>query len=72
MYQRYSSIPINALGTNDDNLQLRLGSLCINTVENSALSTDKLNSDGAPNEPMPFDFDHKPRILNEKVDIGAY
>jgi len=66
--------PDNVIGTDDDNLRLKPGSPCINAGDNAALPTDKLDldSDGDPNEPIPFDFEGKPRILNGTVDIGAY
>ena len=66
--------PDDLIGTEDDNLRLKPGSPCINAGDNAALPTDKLDldSDGDPNEPIPFDFEGKPRILNGTVDIGAY
>ncbi|GAF87033.1 unnamed protein product, partial [marine sediment metagenome] len=66
--------PDNTIGTEDDNLRLKPGSPCINAGDNAALPTDKLDfdSDVDPNEPIPFDIDGKPRILNGIVDIGAY
>ena len=64
----------NVIGTEDDNLRLKPGSPCINAGDNAALPTDKLDldSDVDPNEPIPFDIEGKPRILNGIVDIGAY
>jgi len=66
--------PDNKIGTEDDNLRLGPRSLCINVGDNSALPADTsdLDSDGDPNEPIPFDLDGKPRLLNGTVDIGAY
>jgi len=64
----------NEIGTEDDNLRLRPGSPCINAGDNAAVPSDTLDldGDGDPNEPLPFDFESKPRILNGTVDIGAY
>jgi len=66
--------PDNEIGTEDDNLRLKLGSPCINTGDNSAIPVDEfdLDSDGDPNEPIPFDIDGNPRIRNGTVDIGAF
>jgi len=66
--------PDDLIGTDDDNLRLKPGSPCINAGDNAALPTNKLDldSDGDPNEPIPFDFEGKPRILNGTVDIGAF
>lgn len=62
------------IDTYDDNLRLKPGSPCINAGDNAVLPLDKLDldSDGDPNEPIPFDIEGKPRILNGRVDIGAY
>ncbi len=61
-------------GTLDDNFRLDLASPCRNAGNNSALPADTadLDKDGDVNEPIPFDIEGKPRILNETADIGAY
>ena len=66
--------PDNIAGTEDDNLQLKSNSHCINRGDNTVLPPDTydLNGNGDPNEPIPFDLEGKPRILNRRVDIGAY
>jgi len=55
-------------------LSLITGSPCINAGDNAAVPADTLDLDGEvnPNEPIPFDIEGKPRILNGIVDIGAY
>ena len=66
--------PDNEVGTEDDNLCLRSTSPCINAGDNNAVGADTsdLDADGDANEPMPFDIEGRPRILNGRVDIGAY
>ena len=66
--------PDNRIGTEDDRFRLKPGSPCINTGDNSAIPTDTcdLDDDGDPNEPIPFDLESGPRILNGTVDLGAY
>jgi len=66
--------PDGKAGTLDDNLRLGLASPCRNAGDNSALGPDTadLDKDGDVNEPIPFDIDGKPRILNGVVDIGAH
>ena len=66
--------PDDKIGTLDDNLRLSLGSPCRDVGDNSALPADTadLDKDGDPNEPIPFDIEGKPRILNRVVDLGAY
>jgi WD40 repeat protein/serine/threonine protein kinase len=61
-------------GTLDDNFRLGLASPCRNAGDNSALPADAadLDKDGDVNEPIPFDIEGKPRILNGVVDLGAY
>ncbi len=48
-------------GTLDDNLRLSVGSLCIDTGSNSAVP-----------ESVTTDLAGQPRIVNAKVDMGAY
>lgn len=66
--------PDGVVGTPDDNLRLAHGSPCINSGHNAVIPADTtdLDSDGDVNEPIPFDLDSQPRILNGTVDIGAY
>ena len=66
--------PDGKAGTLDDNLRLDLTSPCRNAGDNSALGPDTadLDKDGDVNEPIPFDIEGKPRILNGVVDLGAY
>jgi hypothetical protein len=47
---------------------------CINTGNNAALPPDTtdLDGDGDTTEPIPFDLDGNPRIVNTAVDMGAY
>lgn len=66
--------PDNEIGTEDDNLCLSPNSPCLNAGDNSAIPADTTDLDGDDdtNEPIPFDIEGKPRILNGTVDIGAY
>ena len=66
--------PDNRIGTEDDNLRLKPGSPCINVGDNASIPADTydLDDDGDPNEPIPFDLESRPRILNGTVDLGAY
>ena len=66
--------PDNVIGTDDDNLRLRPGSPCINAGNNVAVPADTLDIDDDvdTDEPIPFDIEGKPRILNGTVDLGAY
>jgi hypothetical protein len=66
--------PDDIVGTEDDDLRLNPGSPCIDAGNNDALGADAfdLDYDSDANEPLPFDFEGKPRILNGTVDIGAY
>ncbi len=49
----------NTPGTEDDNLRLQAGSLCIDVGDNSAVTAAT-------------DLDGNPRIVNDTVDMGAY
>ncbi len=51
----------NILGTEDDDLRLSPGSLCIDAGDNSSIQ-----------QSIVTDLDENPRIVNETVDIGAY
>jgi len=64
----------NSIGTTDDNLRLRDSSPCIDAGKNAALSKDTadLDNDGDKNEQIPFDIDGNQRIVNDRVDMGAY
>ena len=64
----------DAVGTADDNLRLLAGSLCINAGDNTAVPSDAddLDGDGNTTEPIPWDLDKNPRIINDEVDLGAY
>jgi hypothetical protein len=55
-------------------LRLKPGSPCINAGDNAAVPADTLDldNDGDTDEPIPFDIEGKPRILNGTVDLGAY
>jgi hypothetical protein len=72
--------PDNIVGTEDDNLRLSAGSACIDVGSNAALPTDvsDLDGDGNTVEPIPFDLDGYPRIIDgdcndsNVVDMGAY
>jgi hypothetical protein len=64
----------NIIGTEDDNLRLSSGSICIDRGNNLAIPLDifDIDNDGDPNEPLPFDIEGKSRIVGGKVDLGAY
>jgi len=66
--------PDGVAGTEDDDLRLAPGSSCIDTGSNAALPADAsdLDNDGDIAEPVHFDIEGKPRILNGTVDIGAH
>ena len=66
--------PDRKAGTLDNNLRLAPASPCRNAGDNSALPADTadLDKDGDLDEPLPFDIEGKPRILNGAVDLGAY
>jgi len=51
----------NVVGTEDDNLRLSLGSPCIDTGDNTAIPPSVLT-----------DLDGNPRIVGDRVDMGAY
>jgi len=67
-------------GTEDDNLRLSPDSPCIDAGDNSSVPADTadLDGDGNTTEPIPFDLDGHPRIIDGDcndsniVDIGAY
>jgi len=61
-------------GTQDDNLRLFRWSRCINAGNNSSVTPDTadLDGDGNTEEPIPFDLDRDPRIVDTRVDMGAY
>ncbi len=63
-------------GVDDDygDLHLLAASPCINMGDNSALPADAadLDGDGDIAEPIPFDLDGNPRILETTVDAGAF
>jgi parallel beta-helix repeat protein len=64
----------NEVGTEDDNLRLLRGSPCLEVGDNNAIPLDAtdLDGDGDVNEPLPFDLDGNPRIVNSSIDMGAY
>ena len=67
-------------GTEDDNLRLSAGSACIDAGDNGAVPADTtdLDGDGDTSEPIPWDLDGNPRIVDAGVDgipivdMGAY
>ncbi len=67
-------------GTEDDNLRLLPGSPCIDAGSNGTVPPDTLDldNDGDTDEPIPFDLDGNPRIVDGDadgetiVDMGAY
>jgi predicted outer membrane repeat protein len=61
-------------GTEDDDLRLSPDSPCVDAGFNDALPPDTpdLDGDGDTDEPIPFDLDALPRIVNWTVDMGAY
>ncbi|MEJ2303387.1 MAG: Ig-like domain-containing protein [Anaerolineales bacterium] len=64
------------VGGNDDYGDLRLGtaSLAINAGDTSLLPPDTtdLDADGNTTEPLPYDLNNNPRVLDAVVDMGAY
>jgi len=69
--------PDGVFGTDDDDLgdlRLQPGSPCINRGDNALLPPDMLDldGDGDLDEPIPFDLDGNPRILDGVVDMGAF
>ena len=63
-----------------DNYRLLPDSLCIDAADNTAVPPDTMDLDGDANttEPIPFDLDGRPRLVDgdcndtDIVDIGAY
>ena len=64
----------NVAGTADDNLRLSGGSPASDAGSNGLLPADTadLDGDGDTTEPLPYDLDGSPRIVNSAVDMGAY
>ena len=65
----------DTLDDNDyGNLQLKTESPAINMGDNQALPRDifDLDGDGDVDEPIPFDMNGYPRIVEGTVDLGAY
>lgn len=64
----------NVAGTADDNARFSPGSPCIDAGGNGAVPADTsdLDGDSDTSEPVPFDLDGNPRILNVTVNMGAY
>ncbi len=70
------------VGDNDDfgNLRLQYMSPCVDTADNTSVPSDSedLDDDGNTTEPIPYDLDRHPRIVDgdcnttEIVDMGAY
>jgi predicted outer membrane repeat protein len=61
-------------GTADDNYRLRVDSPCRNAGSNAAIVADlpDLDGDGDLLEPIPMDLDGNPRVVGDRVDMGAY
>ena len=59
---------------NNDDYKLLSNSPCINNGSNEALPNDiwDLDKDGNTDEPIPFDLDGNPRIIDSNVDMGIY
>jgi predicted outer membrane repeat protein len=66
--------PDNTAGTEDDDLHLLADSNCIDAGDNTALPADTTDLDDDANtaEPVPYDLDGNPRIIDSNVDMGAY
>ncbi|MFC1766590.1 hypothetical protein ACFL6U_31495, partial [Planctomycetota bacterium] len=66
--------PDNRVGSEDDDLSLRLESPCVDAGDTSALPTDiyDQDGDGDVNEVVPYDLYQQPRIRRLHVDIGAF
>ncbi len=69
--------PDGLQGTSDDDygyLYPQAGSLCVNSGSRAALPPDvtDLDSDGDTTEPVPSDLSGRTRVVDGKVDIGAY
>ena len=64
----------NVAGTADDNLRLSAGSPASDAGSNGLVPADTadLDGDGNTTEPLPYDLDGSPRIVNGTVDMGAY
>ena len=64
----------NDPGTADDNLRLSAGSPASDAGSNGLVPADTadLDGDGDTTEPLPYDLDGSPRIVNGTVDMGAY
>ncbi len=70
----------NVFGTEDDNLRLLGDSPCLDAGDNDAVPADitDLDNDGNTVEPIPWDLDGNPRIVDGNndgsavVDMGAY
>ncbi len=69
--------PDGQWGTADDDygdLRLRSGSPCIDAGRNADVPADTADVDGDGNttEPLPFDLGGGPRVMYQRVDMGAY
>ena len=66
--------PDNDFGTIDDNFELLPGSPALNAGNNNALFSDitDLDNDGDTTEVTPIDLSSRLRILNDKIDLGAF
>ncbi|MBN2455821.1 MAG: right-handed parallel beta-helix repeat-containing protein [Sedimentisphaerales bacterium] len=72
--------PDETVGTDDDNLRIRMNSACIDAGDNDVLPADilDLDNDGNTVEPLPYDLDGRERIVDGDcndtiiVDMGAY
>jgi hypothetical protein len=72
--------PDGQIGTEDDNLRPSLDSPCIDAGDNNSVPVDTqdFDNDGNMIEPIPYDLDGRPRIVDGDcndtyiVDMGAY